>query len=294
MNCNSTRKFLFAFADGQLGVQANCEVLDHLKMCPTCSAVVDEHQALREALRLSAQQIEVPAVLEGRVRKAILLGKSIRYHDGSHRWLQSRVVRLVGIAACLTLIVAGTWQYARWDASAHPPRFRDARALPEQQTALKVVRRHNRCITRSDRQVHQNPALPGDCAQVAEALRDHFGGRLLALAPDLSPYGFEFESANFCQLGGASGSEAAHVMYVDYSNGRYLSFFSMPLWDELDHLGRGGVPPTGERPFIHSVSPCDNMTVLAWDDRDTTYVCCGDVDPQQLLTIAQDIQRSME
>ncbi|MCC7314685.1 MAG: zf-HC2 domain-containing protein, partial [Planctomycetes bacterium] len=36
MNCKSVQKFLHAFADGQLGVRANCEVLDHLKMCPSC------------------------------------------------------------------------------------------------------------------------------------------------------------------------------------------------------------------------------------------------------------------
>ena len=50
MNCTGVRKFLYAFADGQLGVKSSCEVLDHLKMCPACSRLVDEHHSLRAAI----------------------------------------------------------------------------------------------------------------------------------------------------------------------------------------------------------------------------------------------------
>lgn len=47
MNCRNVKKFLYAFADGQLSVRANCEVLDHLKMCPACSRAVAEVVQLR-------------------------------------------------------------------------------------------------------------------------------------------------------------------------------------------------------------------------------------------------------
>ena len=71
MNCNQSRKYLFAFADGQLSVQANCEVLDHLKMCTACSRIVDEHQAVREALRRSGERIVTPSGLARQVRRTL-------------------------------------------------------------------------------------------------------------------------------------------------------------------------------------------------------------------------------
>ena len=56
-----------ARADSQLGIKDNCEVLDHLKMCPECSKVVDEHQAVRAAVGRSIVEVGVPGELRGRI-----------------------------------------------------------------------------------------------------------------------------------------------------------------------------------------------------------------------------------
>lgn len=300
MNCTKVRKYLFAFADSQLSVQANCDVLDHLKMCPACSKVVQEHQAVREAIRLSAEQIRVPPLLEGRVRKAIQVGKPIRYQREPRRRLwHNGLVRVVALAACITLLVTGGLYILGGNGSAGlvgifggdggGDYVIGSASDPAQITSTKVVRQHNRCCSRCELQRHQNPDLSTDRQEVAAEIRDHFNGEVLAAAPDLSGYGFDFESVNFCCPTGEQDCVAAHVMYVDYSSSRRLSFFMLPQWPEIDK-GNRGISPDRLRPFVHSLSPCDDMTVLAWHENDTTYICCGLVHPEVLQNIARDIQ----
>lgn len=289
MNCKTVRKYLFAFADGQLGVQANCEVLDHLKMCPPCSKIVDEHQAVRSKLRFSAEQIQVPPLLEGRVRKAIQLGRTVK-EDTRRPRAKNRIFRIVALAACITLIVTGTWYFGQWgNPIGNNNSFSSNRGLNiAQSTALKVRKLHVLCSRKCDGAGHHHESLPSDRESVVKAIRSQYNGELLAVAPDLSGYGFEFESANFCSPAGSDNDVSAHAMYVDYANGNRFSLFSVPHWDVIDQCGKN--TPDRKNPFIHSVSQCDDTWVLAWHENGMTYICCGLVDPEKLLSMVSDMQ----
>ncbi|MFQ5411792.1 MAG: anti-sigma factor family protein [Phycisphaerae bacterium] len=294
MNCQEVRKFLFAFADGQISVQANCEVLDHLKMCPICSAVVDEHQAVHQAIRTSAERIPVPARLRDRVRMTLQLGRPVRRHEVPRRTVDGRLWRIVALAACITLVVTVAWQMlpSSTPGGLNPFGGRgQVSASDRSDTAQLVVVRHNRCSLDCDRQVHHNIELSYDPESVAQEIRDHFKGRLLAIAPDLSHHGYEFDSANYCCITRDKDCMAGHVMYVDPRFGTRLSLFSMSHWDDINPIGDENPPPDKDHPFVHSVPLCEtNISIVAWHEGNATYVCCGPLTPEDMREMVDDIR----
>jgi hypothetical protein len=295
MSCQKVRKYLFAFADSQLSVQSNCEVLDHLKMCSACSTIVDQHQAVRQALVSSAEKIESVPGLEQRVRLAIQTGKLVRHRAPRRSLLNdSGFLRVVALAACITLVVLLAWQFAyesepgSWGEDG--PRLAFSSSAAE--TTQFVVKRHNQCDALCERGEHQDAGLPNSLDGLATALSSEYDGKLAALAPDLSEYGFTFDSANFCRLENDEGPIAAHVVYVNTSYGTRFSIFSLPQWDRIND-SEDGVEPTIENPFIQTHDQCSQMTVLGWHARDMSFVCCGSVGAGILRSMAQDIGVAM-
>lgn len=51
MNCNDAKRHLELFLDGELGVEANLEILRHLSMCPPCSRIFEGEKQLLELVR---------------------------------------------------------------------------------------------------------------------------------------------------------------------------------------------------------------------------------------------------
>ncbi len=128
---------------------------------------------------------------------------------------------------------------------------------------------------------------------LATALTRKLDGKLAALAPDLSVYGFTFDSANVCQLDGEGGSLAAHVTYVNTSYGTRFSIFSLPRWNGIND-GEGGSEPTIESPFVQTHDQCSQMTVLGWHADETTYVCCGSIDQGILRAMVLEVGADVE
>lgn len=296
MSCQKVRKYLFAFADSQLSVQSNCEVLDHLKMCAACSTIVDAHQAVRAALVSSAEKIEPPAGIDQRVRLAIQTGKPVRCREPRRSLLNDNsFLRIVAMAACITLVVVVGWQFAsetspgEWNGGVTGP----VAMSPAAETTQVIVRCHNQCDGRCEHGEHQAAELPDSLDGLAVALSARLDGRLAVLAPDLSGYGFTFDSANLCRLDGESGPLAAHVVYVNTSYGTRFSIFSTPKWHRLDEP-ETGEEPTLEQPFIQTHDQCNQMTVLGWDAGNTSYVFCGSMGAGVLRVMAQEIGVAME
>ncbi len=289
MNCNQSRKYLFAFADGQLSVQANCEVLDHLKMCPTCSRIVDEHQAMREAVRRSGERIVTPPGLAKQVRRAISGKLPAPHSDNSFVRRLRRGLGLMGLAAAIALTTRAAWYWGPWSgASALPPNVPPIEEDPAWIAAMDVVRLHNLCAHRCEQQRHHLENLPGDPRVLSDVLRGRLGGQFAVAVPDLSRHNLEFESANLCCPTEEADCLGAHVMYVDHRNGARFSIFSTAHWGEIDKISHID-PPDFSAPFIQPVSPCDDMTVLAWHENTATYILCGPFDPQTIRAIAADI-----
>ncbi len=294
MNCHKVKKYLFAFADSQLSVQANCEVLDHLKMCPTCSAIVDEHQGIRRAIARSAEKIRVPAGLESKIRYGIETGgamKSLNKSAGHER--KFSILRVSALAACLLAGVGLVWHFSSGGSLTDLESFAGAGATtvggltPADQVTQDVVVQHNKCLLRCDMDAHHNSDLPRERTDVASAVDQHFANAVAAAAPDLSGYGFDFESANFCNPTEDKSGPAAHVMYVNYSNSSRISMFTVPHWASFELAGGG----TADRqsPFINSTGGCDNNAMLAWNEGEMTYILVGQLDVERMAEMIRSL-----
>lgn len=281
MNCKSVQKFLHAFADGQLSVRANCEVLDHLKMCPSCSRRVDEHQLLRKAIGKDLRSIAVPAHLSARVQESLLAGSRPAVARGAGRRNWRSAVAFVGVAAALLLsavVYLRDFEPTTNPVIEMPFAGSSARGAAGAQLVAKV---HRQCTARG--KAHQNPALPGSLGEVESAVAAHFDNRLAVSYPDLSAYDYKFESANYCSPSEAGSIEGGHVVYASTTTGR-ISFFVTPRSDQFEPIPGGDVTSDGPyRQFeVPAASDGRALSVLAWNRGETSFVCCGDVDINKL------------
>ncbi|HUN81865.1 MAG TPA: zf-HC2 domain-containing protein [Phycisphaerae bacterium] len=265
MNCKEARKLLYAFADGQLGVKDNCEVLDHLKMCSGCSHVVDEHQALRSAVGRSIGGISVPPSLHNQVASS-LPSKATSAAAGFMK------PRAFALAAGIVL-VAGV---ALWRSGWLPTGSGDRPVVvePGNSAATMIAQVHNECCQHAD--FHQSKDLPTSLKAVGPAICEHYGQTIAALAPDLSQYGYRFESANFCGVQDKPGTVGGHILYVADSASKRMSFFSVPRWDCLDKCKKYSVPSEdGSRKYEVDQEGGGKLCIVAWHNDRTTYICCG-------------------
>ncbi|HWL92757.1 MAG TPA: zf-HC2 domain-containing protein [Phycisphaerae bacterium] len=288
MNCKTTRKFLIAFADGQLSVQRNCEVLDHLKMCPACSAIVDGQQSLRRAIARSAARIVTPPGLEAKVRHAIATGDMARPGGGKQPGRPIRIGRTLALAACLVMGLTLVWRFFPGDSLQRARTGLAASGLAYvDDLTQRVVIQHNKCGKKCETQSHQHALLPEKLGDLEGAFGKLYGDRLAAAAPDLAGFGYEFESAGLCGPSPELTGPAAHVMYVNPTYGTRLSFFSVPHWPEIDLNGES---PDRFNPFVHAFRGCDDNAMVAWHEGDATYVICGQVDAEAVADMIRDVK----
>ncbi len=290
MNCTTFRRYLFAFADSQLSVRSNCEILDHLKMCKPCSSIVEEHQILRAVIRASANEIETPPGLEDRVRQSLLKGKPVkRPRPFRSSPFQNSLVQVTAAAACIALSVLITWQLASDSGSRGGEHYDHARKpiSDEERTAQVVVATHRNCDARCNVGKHQHDELPDRLEGLSSEMAIALDGRVSMIAPDLSGYGYEFDSANFCSPIAGKAGNGGHIMYVKHENGTRLSLFCMARWSSIEDTADVA------NPFVTTVDQCNATTVVAWHEADTTYLCCATIDAKSLRQIAQDLQTAL-
>jgi anti-sigma factor RsiW len=70
MKCEETRELLDAFHDGELQPATSAAVETHLRSCPSCSAALAAHEALREKVR-SLGRTPAPEMLAAKLRKSL-------------------------------------------------------------------------------------------------------------------------------------------------------------------------------------------------------------------------------
>jgi anti-sigma factor RsiW len=280
MNCAAVRKFLHALADGQLADKAKAHVLDHVKTCSACSRLVDEHRELRAALGRQIEAVPVPGGLEDRVRQAITTDQSA---PRPHRWRTVLRVRTYVAAACIVFASLAVWRFALPAESA-------VRVGPGEGATSAVVKTHNMCCDHAAS--HHNADLPKDLTALASAISDRHHRMITVLAPDLSRYGFAFESANFCGVKEGDGCNGGgHLLYARSDNNltTRLSVFSVPRWDLLD----GDEPaPDGEgmRRFSVAQAAGPDISVVVWHEDATSFICCAEVGADAMADLANDVR----
>ena len=282
MNCKSARHLIFAFADGQLDVRDNCELLDHLKMCPECTTRVDEHQRVRASLRRSIEAIPVPAALAARVRATIEQPRQAR------NW--RRLSRLVPVSLAAAACVVFAWRsVADFMSTGEVPSVRRPVTVPQGLSAAFLIGyRHNECCVKGA--AHHDPDLPHDVTTLARDMSARYGDRLLVLAPDLSRAGFHLESAAFCGVQDSEARKGAHLVYAADTGDTHLSFFSVPRWDCLDRCGTREIDATGMHSYALPQADGEVLNLIYWHQDATTYVACGQIDCDKIADLFRDIR----
>ncbi|MCB9856115.1 MAG: hypothetical protein H6818_10555 [Phycisphaerales bacterium] len=297
MNCHLFRKYLFAFADGQIDVKSNCDLLDHLKMCSDCSRIVDQQQALKSLIVASAARTNVPAGLESRIRAAIEPPAKAKKRAASIAGLFGKrpVIRVLAVAACLVLGFMGLWA-----AGIVGPGeiLRGGRAVAgafdSDVVDLKmrsVVVQHNKCVERCNEQIHQLAGLSNDRESAARELGKRLGDQVAIAAPDLSGFGYEFDSAAVCSPNREVHGATAHFMYVNHAYGTRLSFFSVPHWSGAEQFLAGATLRT---PFAYTPpGNCQSQSIVAWNEGKTTYVVCAPINQEDLAHMVRELAFSL-
>lgn len=292
MNCHQFRKYLYAFADGQIDVKSNCDLLDHLKMCKPCSRIVDQHQALKTLIVASAARSRVPAGLEGRIRAAIEpVSKSPKRTGRLVAFAGRPIVRVMAMAACIVIAFLGLWMSG---VVGPGDSFRSGVAYNADSADLLmrgVVVQHNKCVERCNEQVHQLPGLSHDRETAAREMARRLGDQVAIAAPDMTGFGYEFESAAVCSPNRQIHGATAHFVYVNHAYGTRLSIFSVPKWDAANDLLANA---TLQKPFAYTPSGnCQSQSVIAWKGKTTTYIVCAPIDQTDLAHMMRELAFSL-
>lgn len=275
MNCRMVRRYLFAFADGQFDVKVNCDVLDHLKMCPSCTRIVDEHQAMRVALKRIGESIPVPSRVES-MSPFGPVGRTGRSFISGWRGLAAAGVCA---AACI-----GFAAYSAMEAFGPSPARRET-VRSDRFAASRIVHVHAMCC--QDWESHQDPDLPRDMEGMRVALSGRFLHQIEPAVPDLSEFGFELESVRVC--GVQCGQDGVHAIYRCRETSNRCSLFSVPRIRCIESCDSEGW-------YEQRIEQSDKSIIylLAWcDDKQTTHLCCSPVELDRMKEIMRPVRLAM-
>jgi hypothetical protein len=273
MNCRDFRKYVGAFADGELDTQVNAGILEHLNMCPDCARRVNEVHRMKEAIRRLYEAETAPDPLVRNIRKMIReTDHGVARPGGS--WLH-RLIIPTSMAAAIAAAVL-VWQFS--SGPAPPPGSKTIKAT----FATEDVRhQHERCC---DHPVKHDETLGRDLEVIARNLGRKLN--LRAIAPDLTKKGYNFTSAHICSI---RGRRCGHLIYHD-SQGRIVSVFSIVTADCSDMKFGDATDDGKPSDFVRRVG---NPPMIAWAcaSRCTAYIVCGAGSTEELHQLARFIQR---
>ncbi len=274
MDCTEFRKYVGAFADGELEVQENLTALEHLNMCPDCVARVAEISHLKSALVREYGGIRAPAYLSNRIRLAFdseVAETQVEHpadRDGRFGRLRVRLLVPLGMAAALVASVL-LWQYRERDLPRH-----GTIAVVSERAAADIREQHVKCVR--ERGVnHHDEDLPRDLRAIASNLSLALDMEIIA--PDLSTRGFDLVGADRCGIAGLRG---AHVLYKAVPSQVPLSVFSVT---RMHDLGCGSGGSGAAQYFVSSDEP---LGVVAWQNEQQSYAICGRFPQATLLVLA--------
>ncbi len=278
MNCQSFRKYVGAFADGELDTPLNVESLEHLNMCPACAQKVERVHQLKTSLRRTMETEVAPAELADKIKNAIRCEALTPAPGHHHRGpLIYRLLVPAGIAAAL-LVTAMIWQ---WQQAPGTTPVTGITSAIRTRFPAEVRNQHTQCAHHGYK--HHDASLGRDLLGIASKLTNRL--KLTVLAPDLSASGFSLVGADQC---GVMDRNGAHVLYTNQS-GQILSVFSVAVADCRSMI-------FGEQTKLenidYSVDQQDKLAVVSWSEGCAAYVFCADIAADSLLELAQNTRVS--
>ena len=106
MNCNDTRKYFYAFLDGELDVEKNVEVLAHLDMCYECSLKIERERLIQKRVKETVCMVNAPAYLEHKILRSVERKPNFFALFKKSLLLKNRLIPLIGVATAIILIVS--------------------------------------------------------------------------------------------------------------------------------------------------------------------------------------------
>jgi anti-sigma factor RsiW len=230
MPTSDPRKFLAAFADGELDVTQNLAVLEHMALHPDATRRVMHQQQLRQAVAqtLTATVRPAPDALRERIAQLATSAARSPSDVPTRPSLFARLLRALPLAiAAVVLLGVGVLIGSMVDsdrggaATSHvvvAVAPRDHGPLPGTLVS-RIARTHVNCARFGAN--HSAPPFPRELASLPEPVRQHLGQP--AALPDLSALGFAFAGAEPCAI---DDGKSVHLLYIRNADRRdTLSLF---------------------------------------------------------------------
>lgn len=283
MNCKSTAKYLYAHADGELGMSDSLAVLEHLSMCPECCQKVHAQHQLKDSLLRVEGQVQAPADLRARIRQ------QIRIHEAPPGLFAGffRFGRPLAAAAGVAIVIFGAFSWRADQQISAEPRLTSVLAQVQVSDggpialalADRILQAHRHGADQGS--ARHDPALPRDGVAAAKVMAR--SGLNVLGCDQLGEFGASFESAALCHFTDTAGQvhPSAHIVYRSRS-GEPVSLMSIEHLPELVNLHKQ-VVESHECLFVAPTQDAQT-SIVAWNCPKCTHVICA---PKGLLKSAQ-------
>jgi len=264
-------KYLAAFADGELDVQQNLRVLEHMAMNPTAT----KRAVHQQQLRLFADQAirnHTPATPEHLKQKIRQLVKEAppaqdtpsEIHEAEHDPLPkqasvlSKIGRWAPVAAAALFFISALAVLNYTDHPASP--VSNARYAA-------FVTRHTNCSRMTEKLMNMQ-LFPQNLKDLPESLKQYLGGRPTP-GLDLSAIGYEFYAVGECNV---PGKKSVHLIY--HAKDDPDQQHALSLWIRR-HTGSPDIE--ADRPYLVT-GPDTSIAnpIILWRKGDMIYYLVGD------------------
>jgi len=250
MNCDATRKFIHAYADGELDLVRSLEIEEHLEGCAACSQVLRNVQGVKSSLHDEALYFKPPAHLQASVLASIREAGNPKL---SYRRLP---LGMLSLAAALVLGVALVWLVARSFATGAGDSGEDA-------LAQLVVASHVRSMMAD----HLSDVLSSD----KHTVKPWFDGKLDYSPPvdDLTSQGFPLQGGRLDYL---DNRPVAALVYK-----RQQHIINLFIWPSASSGSPVAFPP----------STIQGYNIIHWTEGSMTYWAVSDLNSTELEQFVQ-------
>jgi anti-sigma factor (TIGR02949 family) len=247
MKCEETRELLEAFHDDELQPATFAAVEAHLHTCPSCSAALAAHEAVRKKVR-SLGRTPAPEALAARIRRSLAAA------DSETRSRAQNVRSWGGMAASHLLAVAlgGAAVFGLVHG-------RDARSFVIQETIDAHVR-----------SLIDERTLMQVASSDSHNVRPWFIGKL-----DFSPAVAELNKEEFPLLGAR----------VDYLANRYVA--ALVYGRRKHRINLFVVPAEGVASAVITSAARNGYIMLEWQAGGLSYRAVSDIDAAELMQFAE-------
>ena len=279
------RKYLAAFADGELDVEQTLQVLEHMAMNPQATRRVMHQQRLRQAVDRAVRSSCPPIPDELRQQVQSLaetippMADATARTQPSNRSLFMRINRWAPFAAAAIVLVTALIVLNMGNQS--PQVMAGNELIPVSQIEM-FARRHIDCGQMLS-SMHQNVMPPNTLMELPDVLKKYFGVQLTGPSLDLTALGYEYQGAGRCSVPGQS----VHLVYQSTTNHDRPDTLS--LWVR-PYTGAPAIDPG----TVYTVTgPVASFPVVLWRRGDMIYYLVGD-SFENAQSIAQALSARMD